>query len=240
MRNFTEKVAEELTAGNIGTNASCEWYPCHFKGQNCSLCFCPFYPCMDDTLGKMVEGKNGPVWSCQDCYWVHRHDVTADFFWEMKGRRLDDVSQQDLNDMKIKIGSHHFQKAKRLMVMGATSGAGKSLICTPRSVAFSQYGLFSGPVQGAEHVLELGRDRRGRGDSSGSGTPGTGRPGQTEQPHEPDPAEAEGRRNITGQSSKATPTWTWMCSNTMGDSPTSKEWRSSGATSGCYQRRPIL
>jgi adenosylcobyric acid synthase len=140
VRNFTEKVVEELSAGNIGTNASCEWYPCHFKGQNCSLCFCPFYPCMDDVLGEMVEGKNGPVWSCQECYWVHRHDVTADFFREMNGKGLDNISQQDLNDMKVKIGSRHFNKAKRLMVMGATSGAGKSLMCTAFCRIFSNMG----------------------------------------------------------------------------------------------------
>ena len=140
MRNFVEKVAEELAAGNVGTNASCEWYPCHFKGQNCSTCFCPFYPCMDDDLGEMVEGKNGPVWSCQDCYWVHRHEVVADFFKEMNGRTLDDVTEQDLKDIKTRIEVRHFKKAKRLMVMGATSGAGKSLMCTAFCRVFSNLG----------------------------------------------------------------------------------------------------
>ncbi|MDP6613031.1 MAG: cysteine-rich small domain-containing protein, partial [Candidatus Hydrothermarchaeota archaeon] len=23
----------------------CEYYPCHFQGQDCTWCFCPFYPC---------------------------------------------------------------------------------------------------------------------------------------------------------------------------------------------------
>ena len=140
MRNFVEKVTEELSNGDIGTNASCEWYPCHFKGQNCSLCFCPFYPCMDPELGEMVKGKNGPVWSCQECYWTHRHDVAAGFFREMNGRKLDDLSSQELADIKKKLELRHFKRAKRLMVMGATSGAGKSLMCTAFCRIFSNMG----------------------------------------------------------------------------------------------------
>ncbi len=140
MRKFVEKIAEELTAGDIGTNSSCEYYPCHFKGQNCSLCFCPFYPCMDDDLGEMVEGKKGPVWSCKDCFWPHRHDVVADFFLQIGGRNSDEVSHQDLVDIKSRLESRHFKKAKRLMVMGATSGAGKSLMCTAFCRIFSNMG----------------------------------------------------------------------------------------------------
>ena len=140
MRNFVEKITEELSAGDIGTNVSCEWYPCHFKRQNCSLCFCPFYPCMDPELGEMVKGKNGPVWSCQECFWAHRHDVAADFFREMNGRKFDDVSKQELIEIKKKLESRHFKRAKRLMVMGATSGAGKSLMCTAFCRIFSNMG----------------------------------------------------------------------------------------------------
>ena len=140
MRNFVEKIAEELSAGDIGTNSSCAWYHCHFKGQNCSFCFCPFYPCMDADLGQMVEGKKGPVWSCQECYWMHRHEVAADFFREMGGRKFDEVSQDDLQGIKARLESRHFKKAKRLMVMGATSGAGKSLMCTAFCRIFSNMG----------------------------------------------------------------------------------------------------
>ena len=79
-----------MHSGDIGTNTACEYYPCHFKGQNCSLCFCPFYPCMDPELGKMVAGKKGgEVWSCRRMLiGSHRHDVVADFFRELGGRQL--------------------------------------------------------------------------------------------------------------------------------------------------------
>lgn len=52
----------------------CERYPCHFTDQDCSLCFCPFYPCLDErTQGRIAEGE----WICQDCLVVHRPDVSA-------------------------------------------------------------------------------------------------------------------------------------------------------------------
>ena len=28
----------------VGSDESCEYYPCHFVGQDCTWCFCPFYP----------------------------------------------------------------------------------------------------------------------------------------------------------------------------------------------------
>jgi adenosylcobyric acid synthase len=95
---------------------------------------------MDPELGEMVKGKNGPVWSCQECFWAHRHDVAADFFREMNGRKFDDVSKQELIEIKKKLESRHFKRAKRLMVMGATSGAGKSLMCTAFCRIFSNMG----------------------------------------------------------------------------------------------------
>ena len=136
MRNFVEKIAEELSAGDIGTNSSCGWYHCHFKGQNCSFCFCPFYPCMDTDLGQMIEGKKGPVWSCQECYWMHRHEVAADFFREMDGRKFDDVSQKDLQDIKARLESRHFKKASVSWSWGRPPGRG-SRSCAPRSAASS-------------------------------------------------------------------------------------------------------
>ncbi len=53
-----------------GSNLECEYYPCHQHPQNCTFCYCPFYPCGDSsTGGKWIKGKN--VWSCLDCLWIH-------------------------------------------------------------------------------------------------------------------------------------------------------------------------
>lgn len=63
-------------SGNAQNNSreTCEYYPCHFRGQDCTLCYCPFYPCEDERTGgvfiKSSRG-NGQVWSCTHCYIPH-------------------------------------------------------------------------------------------------------------------------------------------------------------------------
>lgn len=53
-----------------GPDRDCEFYPCHFEGQYCDFCYCPFYPCGDSsTGGNWIKGKN--VWNCKDCTWLH-------------------------------------------------------------------------------------------------------------------------------------------------------------------------
>jgi threonine-phosphate decarboxylase len=51
---------------------SCDRYPCHFPDQDCTFCFCPFYPCNDErTGGRMVDGE----WSCEGCTLIHIPEV---------------------------------------------------------------------------------------------------------------------------------------------------------------------
>jgi adenosylcobyric acid synthase len=139
--DIAAKLKEQMRQGDIGTNTSCEYYPCHFKGQNCSLCFCPFYPCHDPELGKMVPSrKGGEVWSCETCLWSHRDDVVRSFFRELPpGSPLPGPSQ--LGALKLKLERTNLKKARSLMVMGATSGAGKSLMVTALCRYFSDLGL---------------------------------------------------------------------------------------------------
>jgi threonine-phosphate decarboxylase len=51
---------------------NCERFPCHSADQDCSLCFCPFYPCGDLRTGGQ-ELEDG--WSCQACLIIHRPEV---------------------------------------------------------------------------------------------------------------------------------------------------------------------
>lgn len=39
--------------------------------MDCSLCYCPFYPCKDERLGKWYDD----IWDCSDCTIIH--DVTV-------------------------------------------------------------------------------------------------------------------------------------------------------------------
>lgn len=60
--------------GNKGPNTSCEYYPCHSHPQNCTFCYCPFYPCADpSTGGQWIKEKK--VWSCEGCTWIHQDDT---------------------------------------------------------------------------------------------------------------------------------------------------------------------
>lgn len=72
-REFYEKyLADE---GVRGSNLSCEHYPCHQHPQNCTFCYCPFYPCGDfSTGGRFIKKK---VWDCAECTWIHRDDVVG-------------------------------------------------------------------------------------------------------------------------------------------------------------------
>jgi len=67
---------QKQTQRGVKKGLDCEYYPCHFAGQDCTYCFCPFYPCDDKELGKYIVGRKGTdVWSCKDCNWIHEHET---------------------------------------------------------------------------------------------------------------------------------------------------------------------
>ncbi len=123
-KEYWDKVEEELRIGIIGSKTDCPNYPCHFEGQDCSLCFCPFYPCEDPELGKFVTSrKGGEVWSCMDCFWTHRPEVAK----EVVSCLRPGSASEELAEVKSRVEKVHLKNARTIMVMGATSGAGKSL-----------------------------------------------------------------------------------------------------------------
>jgi Zn-finger protein len=62
--------------GIYGPNYECRYYPCHFSGQDCSFCYCPFYPCLIyDLGGELILSSEGEyVWSCKGCNWIHEKE----------------------------------------------------------------------------------------------------------------------------------------------------------------------
>jgi threonine-phosphate decarboxylase len=60
-----------------GSNTQCPYYPCHFPGQDCTFCYCPFNPCEDErTGGEWICGSGGRKgWSCMDCCLIHESGV---------------------------------------------------------------------------------------------------------------------------------------------------------------------
>jgi len=74
-RKHFEKLDEKRVREPVGPNKDCEYYPCHFDGQDCTWCFCPLYPCLDEELGEWIKTRNGSeVWSCKDCHLIHRKE----------------------------------------------------------------------------------------------------------------------------------------------------------------------
>jgi len=70
---------------------NCQYYPCHFQGQSCDFCYCPFYPCRDENLGQWTSGSNGGrVWNCARCTLLHE-PVVASYLKKYPGASLDEL-----------------------------------------------------------------------------------------------------------------------------------------------------
>ncbi|WP_432645118.1 precorrin-3B C(17)-methyltransferase [Methanobrevibacter sp.] len=79
----------------IGPNRECEFYPCHYEGQYCDFCYCPFYPCGDSsTGGEWIKGKN--VWNCKNCTWLHNKESVECL------RPSFEKIFEDIEDLKLK------------------------------------------------------------------------------------------------------------------------------------------
>ncbi len=127
-------LSSQMERGLIGSNTECAHYPCHHPGQNCTFCFCPLYPCLDPELGEYVTSRRhgGRVWSCQGCLWIHRDDVSGSLFKMMPEVGEHGLDERTRMELKEKLEAHHRKRARTIMVLGATSGAGKSF-WSPRS-----------------------------------------------------------------------------------------------------------
>ena len=96
-KNELQNVIEKASEIGIEGRNTCEYYPCHFEGQNCTFCFCPFYPCENEyTKGKWITSSGGSkVWSCIDCHIVHNKEIAR--------KILDTLMQKGDADELVKI-----------------------------------------------------------------------------------------------------------------------------------------
>ena len=129
MENITNKVREEIERGWIGPDKECPYHPCHFTGQDCTFCYCPFYPCNDEDLGRNIESRrNKPIWECTYCLFIHRPEVGKFVMSNIKERGITDPKDPRIKDIFNEAKSKFYHEGKVIMVLGATSDAGKSLI----------------------------------------------------------------------------------------------------------------
>ena len=123
-----KKVNEEIERGWIGCNTACEYHPCHFTGQDCTFCYCPFYPCDDTDLGNELIGKRGNrIWNCTDCLFIHRKEVGRFVYSEIERLGITDACDPRLKDIFRDAKERLWHPGRALMVVGATSDAGKSV-----------------------------------------------------------------------------------------------------------------
>lgn len=83
----------------------CPYYPCHFKGQRCDLCYCPLYPCEDETLGEWTTGSRGSgyIWSCAPCTLNHQPVVVQHL------RRNPEATYRELKSLLKNSQSNHIK-----------------------------------------------------------------------------------------------------------------------------------
>ncbi|MEN6592641.1 MAG: precorrin-3B C(17)-methyltransferase [Methanobacterium sp.] len=96
--------------GVEGPNLGCEYYPCHYHHQNCTFCYCPFYPCGDPSTGGHWIKENG-VWSCEGCTWIHEDETV-----ECIQAKLPSIVQ-NIDDLKKK--KKELLKLRRECILGS-------------------------------------------------------------------------------------------------------------------------
>lgn len=90
-------------------NKACKFFPCHRGLEDCTFCYCPFYPCRNEKLGRFVYSnklrKN--IWSCESCGWIHKTKVTESIFTlirKNKYRIKGEMSSSKFKDQNLRNG----------------------------------------------------------------------------------------------------------------------------------------
>ncbi|MCP4763872.1 MAG: hypothetical protein GY870_19025 [archaeon] len=92
----------------MGLDLKCEYRPCHSELEDCTFCYCCFYPCnIKDTGGKIVisstTGK--PVWDCSFCILPHKTKNAKLILDDLVklGPNISSISKKDLINIRLKI-----------------------------------------------------------------------------------------------------------------------------------------
>ncbi|MDR0778949.1 MAG: cobyric acid synthase, partial [Methanomassiliicoccaceae archaeon] len=148
MDSIKKKVKEEIDKGWTGPNLECEWGPCHYTGQDCTFCFCPFYPCGDTDLGYNIRTKKGKeIWSCLYCHLIHRTPVCRYIVSRMDELGITDPDDHRLRALLPEVKERFMVPGKAIMILGATSDAGKSIITAAICRVISRKGYSVTPMK---------------------------------------------------------------------------------------------
>jgi len=162
MENITKKVIEEIERGWVGPDKGCEYHCCHFIGQDCTFCYCPFYPCKDKDLGQNIVSKRGTdVWDCSPCLLIHRQNVGHFVMSEIKKRNITDPKDAKMRELFFDTKAKYFKTGRALMFLGATSDAGKSITVAAICRILHKRGYLITPFKSQNMSLNSRVTRRG-------------------------------------------------------------------------------
>ncbi len=89
-----------------GNDLSCEYNPCHAVLEDCTFCYCLFYPCNDESTGGylLTSRRTGKqVWDCSNCTLTHMKD-NAQFILDRLitlDRKLEDITDSELKQIRL-------------------------------------------------------------------------------------------------------------------------------------------
>ncbi len=88
-------------------NKACKFFPCHTGLEDCTFCYCPFYPCLDEERGEYVYSSknNKKIWSCELCSRIHKRKAVDDIFELIRENRRPEKKLKD-GGMGVIILSH--------------------------------------------------------------------------------------------------------------------------------------
>ncbi|MDR0309264.1 MAG: cobyric acid synthase [Candidatus Methanoplasma sp.] len=162
MDNITKKVKEEIERGWIGPDTSCPYHPCHFIGQDCTFCFCPFYPCNDEDLGRNIRSKRGTdIWECTYCLFMHRQEVGRFVMSEIKRMNITEPKDPRMIGIREETKARFYKKGRAIMVLGATSDAGKSITAAALCRILHKKGYLVSPFKSQNMSLNSKVTRKG-------------------------------------------------------------------------------
>jgi adenosylcobyric acid synthase len=142
-----KKVKEEIDRGWIGPNPECRYGPCHYEGQDCTYCFCPFHPCGDAELGEEITTSKGKYWSCLYCHLIHRTPVCRHIASRIKELGIKEPTDLKLRSILDETKKKFMVPGKAIMILGATSDAGKSIAAAALCRIISRKGYSVAPMK---------------------------------------------------------------------------------------------
>lgn len=91
-----------------GIDEKCEYFPCHNGLEDCTFCYCPFYPCYQKDTGgfeKVSSRTSKSVWACSSCIFPHKVKNAKEILIGLieLGINIDLISKDKLMELHSKI-----------------------------------------------------------------------------------------------------------------------------------------